>query len=227
MPDEALKIIHTAYFREDLPRLFSLAGLCSAVEVGVWMGGYTKWMVRDMLGPIYLVDPYKIYDLDEYEDNNTMASAEQMDIAAAAVSGELARHINHSCDIIAIRKESVATAEDFGDHSIDFVYIDANHKYDYVLQDFESWYPKVKPGGVIGGHDFHRPPVFDAVALFMKSHGIEEPYVTGEHNELSVFIVKDNKRFDNKSPVNLLRLDGKKTVLCIEKELGLQRQALD
>ena len=37
---------------------------------------------------------------------------------------------------------------------LDFVYVDAGHKYDDVKSDINAWYPKVKPGGVFGGHDF-------------------------------------------------------------------------
>jgi hypothetical protein len=38
--------------------------------------------------------------------------------------------------------------------SLDFVYIDANHKYDAVKKDLELWYPKVRKGGVFAGHDY-------------------------------------------------------------------------
>jgi Methyltransferase domain len=40
------------------------------------------------------------------------------------------------------------------DESIDFVYIDALHDYHSVLQDIGGWWPKVKKGGWIGGHDY-------------------------------------------------------------------------
>lgn len=39
------------------------------------------------------------------------------------------------------------------DH-LDFIYIDGNHTYEAVKKDIELYYPKVKKGGVIGGHDF-------------------------------------------------------------------------
>lgn len=41
------------------------------------------------------------------------------------------------------------------DGSLDFVYIDANHMSPFVDLDLEMWYPKVKSGGVFGGHDYH------------------------------------------------------------------------
>jgi cephalosporin hydroxylase len=42
----------------------------------------------------------------------------------------------------------------FENNSLDFVYIDANHAYNYVVQDIELWYPKVKKGGYLCGHDY-------------------------------------------------------------------------
>jgi len=48
---------------------------------------------------------------------------------------------------------SVEATKRFKDKSVDFVYIDANHAYKYVKEDILAWTPKVKKGGIIGGHD--------------------------------------------------------------------------
>lgn len=52
------------------------------------------------------------------------------------------------------RMLSTEAAHLYPDDSIDLVYIDANHVYDDVLADIAAWLPKVRPGGVIAGHDF-------------------------------------------------------------------------
>ena len=49
---------------------------------------------------------------------------------------------------------SLMAAKEFGDESLDFVYIDANHKYSEVSADVRAWYPKVKRNGVLCGHDY-------------------------------------------------------------------------
>lgn len=49
---------------------------------------------------------------------------------------------------------SVEAAKKFADESLDFVYIDANHSYKYVKEDILAWLPKIKKGGIIGGHDW-------------------------------------------------------------------------
>jgi GR25 family glycosyltransferase involved in LPS biosynthesis len=60
-------------------------------------------------------------------------------------------------------------ANRYEDKSLDFVFIDAAHDYASVKKDLEAWYPKIKPGGIIAGHDY-RPDVgvFSAVNDFFK-----------------------------------------------------------
>ncbi len=54
--------------------------------------------------------------------------------------------------------------------SLDFIYIDANHQYEYVRQDIENWYYKIKLDGWICGHDYTPlcPGVIRAVNEFVK-----------------------------------------------------------
>ena len=50
---------------------------------------------------------------------------------------------------------SSALASDyFCEESLDFIYIDADHKYASVKEDLAVWYPKLKVGGVFCGDDF-------------------------------------------------------------------------
>lgn len=53
-----------------------------------------------------------------------------------------------------IRALSHEVADLFADESLDYVYIDGNHAYDYVKLDLETWYPKLKKGGILAGHDY-------------------------------------------------------------------------
>ena len=42
----------------------------------------------------------------------------------------------------------------YEDNSLDFVFIDAAHDYESVKKDINAWFPKIKKGGVIAGHDY-------------------------------------------------------------------------
>jgi len=54
-----------------------------------------------------------------------------------------------------IRDLSVNAAKRFNDNSLDFIFIDACHDYECVKEDLHTWYPKLKKGGIIAGHDYY------------------------------------------------------------------------
>jgi len=45
-------------------------------------------------------------------------------------------------------------ASKYEDQSLDFVFIDAKHTYEAVTKDIAAWRGKVRPGGIICGHDY-------------------------------------------------------------------------
>jgi hypothetical protein len=67
------------------------------------------------------------------------------------------------------------------DNSLDWVYIDADHSYKACLADLAGWWPKVKSGGYVMGHDHHQkrePGVVAAVAEFGRKMRLPEPILT-------------------------------------------------
>ena len=117
-------------------------------EIGVYKGEHAVSMIK-RINPkrLYLVDGYKLYD--NYEDGKRHYGIDQDDLETAE---KIADKINYDC--IERIKESSEDATRKIKEPLDFVYIDAEHSYDAVKKDIALWYPKVKKGGVIGGHDF-------------------------------------------------------------------------
>jgi hypothetical protein len=70
---------------------------------------------------------------------------------------------------------SIDAAKTLPDDSLDFVYVDAMHDYDNVFADLGAYFPKVKRGGVLGGHDFSNvhPGVIEAVTDFVFKHKLK------------------------------------------------------
>lgn len=70
-------------------------------------------------------------------------------------------------------KTSIEAAKEIGE-ALDFVYIDGAHDYINVKADIAAWFPLVRKGGVVGGHDFSsgsHDGLIDAVVEFAKARG--------------------------------------------------------
>jgi predicted O-methyltransferase YrrM len=56
--------------------------------------------------------------------------------------------------ITTIKALSHDAADMFDDESVDIIFIDAGHSYEAVMNDIEAWLPKMKPNGIMAGHDY-------------------------------------------------------------------------
>jgi len=76
--------------------------------------------------------------------------------------------------VILIKKLSHDAYKDINE-KLDFIYIDGDHTYEAVKQDIENYFPLIKKGGVMGGHDFwaHDLGVVKAVLEFTKKHNLK------------------------------------------------------
>jgi predicted O-methyltransferase YrrM len=54
-----------------------------------------------------------------------------------------------------LKMSSILAANMFNTNSIDFLFLDAGHSYEDIIADMTAWYPKVKRGGIIAGHDYY------------------------------------------------------------------------
>ena len=118
------------------------------VEVGVFKGHFSKSILESWSGTLYMVDVWRPLEWNDYMDMSNHSSHDDAYFEAMrSIHG-------HEDRAIMVRATSEVASHMFEDGSLDFVYIDANHAYDYVVQDINLWYPKVRPGGVICGHDY-------------------------------------------------------------------------
>ncbi len=75
------------------------------------------------------------------------------------------------------RMDSAKGADLIEDGSLDFVFIDADHSHAGCLRDLQAWYPKVRKGGIVAGHDWHWPTVQTALKEFGKKVAISHDHV--------------------------------------------------
>lgn len=78
-----------------------------------------------------------------------------------------------------ISKYSAEAVKDFKDESLDFIYIDACHRHDEIKQDIELWYPKIKKGGILAGHDFSIDFVGAIIAVleFVMMNNLQDKFI--------------------------------------------------
>lgn len=119
----------------------------------------------------------KLYGVDSwapFEDWNGPVTQELQDLAYAATIATLKPFENR---IKLIRSTSTEAANYFRDESMDFVFIDGDHSHEGVLNDLTLYYPKVKKGGIISGHDFSFPSVGGAIGSFIHNSKITNPKI--------------------------------------------------
>ena len=138
--------------RDQLPELLNRRGLVGVgVEVGVKRGRFSEFLLTHWRGrKLISVDPWREAPDEEYLDR---ANVEQQrhDAYYEETRRRLARFGARS----EIRREtSLEAAAGAPDGSLDFVYVDARHDRESVLEDLEAWWPKLRPGGICSGHDY-------------------------------------------------------------------------
>lgn len=69
--------------------------------------------------------------------------------------------------------DSYECANTFPDEHFDFVFLDTYLTADQVHKDLETWYPKVKKGGLFTGHDAHVPEVSSGLTIFRNKNNIK------------------------------------------------------
>ena len=126
------------------------------VEVGVADGGTSIPLLQLHLGlHLYCVDPYEMYNA-VYDDGKAKQHGykhqEQFDRQYVSTYGKLQQY-NDRCTFM--RKSSDIAAFHFSEELFDFVFIDGNHLHDSVREDIKIWLPKVRPGGIMLGHDYN------------------------------------------------------------------------
>lgn len=87
---------------------------------------------------------------------------------------------------------SMEAVKDIPDGSLDFVYIDGLHFFDYVMNDIIAWVPKVRKGGIVAGHDyfdFYQFGVVEAVRAYTMAHNVRDWYITRAEKYSSWFWV--------------------------------------
>ena len=157
------------------------------VEVGSWKGTSAAYMAVEIINSQKIIK-FDCVDTWEGSIEHTDPSSDKYEVGFENNPDFLFQTYLKSIEpvknnINSIRLSSYEASQTYKDASLDFVFIDAAHDYDNVLLDIKSWYPKVKVGGVISGHDYSwYEPIRRAVHEFFGKidEGIEGCWVVNK-----------------------------------------------
>ena len=161
--------------RSKLLAMMPKGAVCA--EVGVWKGDFSERILRETEPTtLYLIDPWKFQDeFPERMYGGSVARSQQdMDAIFEGVKARLAGWNS----VRFVRDFSSNALRALEDASLDWIYIDGNHYYEYALEDLQLARAKIKPGGYIAGDDYlwgekDGFPIQRAVAEFAREHGLE------------------------------------------------------
>lgn len=166
------------FTRGSLAILFRELKFSAGVEIGVMDGRFTEVLCRE--NPqctIYGIDPWinwsKHTYRHHYKDDN---DAERFRVAA---QNRLSRYKNG----VLLKDFSLEAAKSFSDSSLGFAYVDGDHHFRTVVDDTDTWLEKIKPGGIISGHDYVRSDlnihVKEAILGYTATYNIRPWFIFG------------------------------------------------
>lgn len=171
VPDKTttLPIVCTRGGRNDLANVFAEFKYNKGVEIGTHDGHFAQRLCS--ANPeleLTCVDPYM-----EYWE---IGKSSQERHYRRAVEKLTPMGVN------IMRMTSMEAVNKFDDGSLDFVYIDGNHQFDYFMMDIICWSKKIRKGGMVSGHDyFFIPDISRAIQVYVDCHGINPWYVLREY----------------------------------------------
>lgn len=163
--EESDRIIHIGMHTplHDLDALSLLVGTNRpnlAVEVGSWVGESALAICQALPegGKLICVDAFLGSSQDGSGRVATMVGPDAVKEAFLANTAEFREkgvlQLWEMLDSDAVRKFDYYQNSQGTAPKIDFLYLDADHEYDFVKRQIEKWTPLMSEDGIIAGHDF-------------------------------------------------------------------------
>lgn len=131
------------------------------VELGVHKGETSAALLRTFpQARLFMVDEWRAYEPDhryrKSGDGCAKLTTKQQDdnMLAAQLATQFA---GKRANILRLSTLDAAANFFMGKVQADGVFVDADHTYSAVRDDIAAWWPLVKSGGVLSGHDYKHP----------------------------------------------------------------------
>lgn len=131
---------------QDFYKFISTHNYKTFVELGVWLGHSVSFLAK------HLDTDSIIYAIDLFDDSYAHKNYSHLNGLRYKLFSKNIEEYKHI--IKPIHSYSWTAANMFENQSVDFVFVDADHAYESVCKDIDSWLIKIKKGGILAGHDY-------------------------------------------------------------------------
>ena len=177
----AIEIVRKVANNNQIPYLVNYFGFKKVCELGVRWGDNLRYILYNT--DIDLFVAVDLWEDDGIVSHNDIGVPQNALTLAYENMLELSRTDSR---VTVLREFSDKASDKFADDSFDLVYIDADHTESAVTEDIRKWWPKVKIGGILCGHDYVnittpngvRFGVINAVNKFVKSNSLQNMFHT-------------------------------------------------
>jgi predicted O-methyltransferase YrrM len=132
------------------------------VELGTFLGCSAVYMAAKLKG---IRDPFRLYTVDTFDNYG-----KHKNFFPVALSNFKACGLRDDIRVLACRSWEASTF--FDEHEVDLVWVDAGHDFVSAKADLDAWHSRVKPGGILAGHDWSEAGVRLAVERFCFTHSL-------------------------------------------------------
>lgn len=169
-------------YRRDLYKLLSNVAEAVCCEIGVAEGYFSADMLSWGIRHLYMVD---MWECSPTMRGDASSPQEWHDRNYTSAMDRVARYAEK---FTVLRGPSSRMAQHVPDGSLDLIHIDGDHSFQGVLADLVEWYPKIKSGGIVSGHDYlaRQYGVKEAVTHFLRTQG----------GQIKVKVIEENKPED-------------------------------
>ncbi|KAL3904778.1 MAG: hypothetical protein SGILL_009937 [Bacillariaceae sp.] len=136
--------------RNDLGKLCEVRGFTDGIEIGVQKGDNTRTILTQWPS----CKSFKLVDLWQQQENYKDFANVDNNKQEALFEKTKQNLKTWENKTEYFRMYSTEAAKKIDDHSADFVYVDARHDYCGAMEDMQAYWPKIRPGGIMAGHDF-------------------------------------------------------------------------
>lgn len=154
-----------------IPYIKRLGQNVEGIEIGTEKGesAYTILTQCQNVSKLYTIDHYEPWT--NWNGEVPQESQDKYKVIAEKNLSEFGDRVS----TVEVSTNLFATVDGFFEESMDFIFIDGDPSEEQIIKDLETFYPFLKPKGLLCGHNIQFKTVFNGVKKFRDDNKIRQP----------------------------------------------------